>query len=72
MAKSNENFLKRSVKYIKACTDELRYKVTWPTSKELFNSSVIVLVASVILSLFIFLVDQAFEFVMEGIYKLVI
>ena len=72
MAKSNDNFLQRSSNYIKACFDELRYKVTWPTTKELSNSAVIVLVASVILSLFIFLVDQAFEFIMSGIYSLVI
>ncbi len=72
MAKSNDNFLTRSGKYIKACFDELRYKVTWPTGKELSNSAVIVLVASIILSLFIFLVDRAFEFIMSGIYKLVI
>ena len=46
----SKNIFQRSSAYVKACFDELRYKVSWPTPKELSQSAVIVLVASVILS----------------------
>lgn len=73
MAKSKtRNIFSRSLDYCIECYRELRYKVTWPSTKELSSSAVIVLVASVILSLFIFLVDQAFEFIMHNIYGYVI
>ncbi len=66
-----KNFFSRLVDYCDDCYKELKYKVSWPTSKELTNSSVIVLTASLILSLFIFLVDQGFEFIVGGIYKVI-
>ena len=47
---------------------ELVYKVSWPTRSQLVNSSMIVLVASIILSLIIWGVDQVINFIMEHIY----
>ena len=49
---------------------ELVYKVTWPTRKQLVNSAMIVLVASIILSLVIWGVDEVINFVMQFIYGL--
>ena len=49
---------------------ELVYKVSWPTRSQLVNSSMIVLVASIILSLIIWGVDQVINFIMEHIYEL--
>lgn len=73
MAKpESKNVFQRSGAYVKACFDELRYKVSWPTPKELSQSALIVLVASVILSLLIFLVDQILEYGMTGLYRLII
>lgn len=66
-----KNFFERTVDYCKDCYKELKYKVSWPTKKELSNSSLIVLFASLILSLFIFFVDQGFEFIVGGLYKLI-
>jgi preprotein translocase subunit SecE len=43
--------------YIQEATDELLNKVSWPTWPELQNSSVIVLLASVIFALLIFVMD---------------
>jgi preprotein translocase subunit SecE len=40
--------------------NELVHKVTWPTWKQLQSSSILVLVASVIISLIIFLMDYVF------------
>ena len=49
---------------------ELVYKVSWPTRTQLVNSAMIVLVASIILSLIIWGVDEAINFIMETIYGL--
>ena len=49
---------------------ELVYKVSWPTTKQLVNSAMIVLVASIILSLVIWGVDEVINFVMQFIYGL--
>ena len=49
---------------------ELVYKVSWPTRKRLVNSAMIVLVASIILSLVIWGVDEVINFVMQFIYGL--
>lgn len=40
--------------------DELVHKVTWPTWKQLQSSSILVLIASVIIALIIFLMDYVF------------
>lgn len=48
---------------------ELVYKVSWPTRSQLVNSSMIVLVASIILSLIIFGVDKVIASVMELLYS---
>ena len=40
-------------------------KVTWPTRDELTSSTTIVLVVSLVLALFIFVVDQILSFVMS-------
>lgn len=59
------------VNYIKESYNELKNKVSWPTTKELTNSAVIVLIASVIMSLIIGLVDLGFENMMKFIYSLI-
>lgn len=56
--------------YIKESTDELLNKVSWPTWEELQSSSVIVLIASVIFALVIFVMDTSFSRLMKEIYKL--
>ncbi len=40
--------------------DELVHKVTWPSWKQLQSSSILVLIASVIIALIIFLMDYIF------------
>ena len=57
-------------KDIKESYDELVYKVSWPTQKQLINSSVLVLIASIILSVFIWAVDKVFDLLMQFIYSL--
>ncbi|MBQ8100131.1 MAG: preprotein translocase subunit SecE [Paludibacteraceae bacterium] len=55
---------------IKASYTELVYKVSWPTRKELANSAVLVLIASLILALVVWLMDFCFEWLMTLIYGL--
>lgn len=57
------------IKDIKESYDELVYKVSWPTQKQLVNSSVLVLIASIIISVFIWAVDKIFELLMQFIYS---
>jgi preprotein translocase subunit SecE len=56
--------------YIKESTDELLNKVSWPTWPELQSSAVIVLVASVIFAIIIYLMDTSFSNLMKFIYGL--
>ncbi|MBD5204217.1 MAG: preprotein translocase subunit SecE [Bacteroidales bacterium] len=57
-------------KDIKESYNELVYKVSWPTTKELVNSSVLVLIASIILAVFIWAVDKIFDELMQLIYSI--
>ncbi|GAP69246.1 preprotein translocase, SecE subunit, bacterial [Bacteroidales bacterium 6E] len=56
--------------YIEEAYDELVHKVTWPTWKELQSSALVVMVASFIIALVIFVMDISFENIMELIYGL--
>ena len=50
--------------------NELRYKTSWPTKKQLVKSALIVMIASVIIALIIFVMDQAVDRLMHLIYNL--
>jgi len=56
--------------YCKESYDELVNKVTWPSYKELANSAVIVLSASIIIALVVFVIDTIFEKFMELVYAI--
>lgn len=58
------------MKDIKESYNELVYKVSWPTQKQLINSSVLVLIASIILAVFIWAVDKIFNLLMELVYSI--
>lgn len=57
------------VEYIKESYIELTQKVTWPTWRELYNSAVVVLIASVIIALLIYGMDLGIHFVLDKFYK---
>ena len=58
------------VLYIKESYNELVHKVTWPTWPNLISSSNLVIVASIIIALTIFLMDGVFKQVLTAIYNL--
>ena len=49
--------MEKVIGYIKESYNELLNKVTWPTMEDLQNNTVLVLVASVIIALVIFVMD---------------
>jgi preprotein translocase subunit SecE len=48
---------------------ELVQKVSWPTASELRGSAIVVLVASIIIALLIFVIDFSFQGLMKTVYS---
>lgn len=57
-------------KYFQEAYTELVHKVTWPTWGELQNSAILVMIASLIIAMVIWVMDFGFENIMESVYKL--
>ncbi|RZK72476.1 MAG: preprotein translocase subunit SecE [Pedobacter sp.] len=57
------------VQFFKESYEEMTQKVTWPTWGELQNSSVLVLVASLIIAVVIFAMDKGSTFALDTFYK---
>ncbi len=60
--------MNKIVAYIKDAYNELVYKVSWPTREELSSSTLIVMVASLIIALVVFFMDSVFEWVLKFLY----
>ncbi len=56
--------------WLKDYTDELLYKVQWPTFEELQSSTIIVFVSCLLLAVVIFAMDFAFGNIMKLLYGL--
>ena len=56
--------------YIKSSYEELINKVSWPTWSELQSSSIVVAIASMIIALIIYLMDQVFSKALDIFYNL--
>jgi len=57
------------IDFFKESYNEMVHKVTWSKYSELQNSSVLVLVASLIFALFIGLIDLSFENLLKWYYN---
>lgn len=55
--------------YFNESYNELVNKVSWPTWSELRNSAIVVMVASFIIALLIFVIDSSFRGAMKLIYS---
>jgi len=60
---------KKFVNYCKACYDELAHKTTWPTRAELTHSAMVVLSASLIIALVVWVMDIVFKNIMAFVYS---
>ena len=63
------SFIKRIGGAFNASYVELTQKVSWPTSSELTNSAVVVMVASLIIALVVLGMDKAFETILKLVYS---
>ena len=63
-----KKFFNNRLTDIKESYNELVHKVSWPTKSELANSTVLVMVASIIASLVIWVIDLAINEVMKVVY----
>ena len=59
------------VNYIQESYDELMHKVSWPTWTELQGSAIVVSVASLIIAIIVFAMDEVFKNVLLQFYKLI-
>lgn len=64
-----KNFFNNRLTDIKESYNELVNKVSWPTKSELANSTIIVMVASIIASLVIWVIDLCINEVMHLVYN---
>ena len=63
-------FNMRSIKnYFEEAFKELIYKVTWPSWKELQNSAIIVMIATLIIGVIIFVMDFSIQELLGLLYK---
>ena len=60
--------LKTVTNYCKVCYDELVHKTSWPTRAELTHTAMVVLSASLIIAIVVFIMDSVFRFVMSTVY----
>jgi preprotein translocase subunit SecE len=58
------------VSYIQESYDELMHKVSWPTWAELQGSAIVVSVASLIIAIIVFAMDEVFKTILMQFYKL--
>lgn len=54
---------------IEEAYDELRYKTSWPTQKQVVKSVLLVMIASAIIALIILIMDQVVDHLMHFIYS---
>jgi len=57
------------IDFLKESREELK-KVVWPGKEEILNSTLVVLGAVVIISIFLFLVDHLFELLFNSLVRL--
>lgn len=55
--------------FVKESYEEMMTKVSWPKYADLQNSSILVLVASLIFALFIGVIDYGFDNLLNWFYK---
>jgi len=55
--------------YVKESYNELVNKVTWPSFAQLQNSTIVVMVASVLFAIVVLAMDLSFENIMASIYR---
>jgi preprotein translocase subunit SecE len=60
--------MKKILASIKESYNELVHKVSWPSREELSGSTIIVIIASLIIALIVFGMDSLFEWILKLLY----
>ena len=60
--------MKRFIQFVEGSIQELKDNVSWSSWSELQSSSIIVLIASVIIAVIIAVIDLAFKYLIGNIY----
>ena len=63
-----KQFFENRLTDIKESYNELVHKVSWPTKSELANSTIVVMVASIIAALVIWVIDLCIDQIMHLVY----
>ncbi|MCD4694273.1 preprotein translocase subunit SecE [bacterium] len=50
--------------YFRTSLEEIK-KVNWPTKKETYNYTLIVIFISVVIAIFLYILDQSFSFILK-------
>jgi preprotein translocase subunit SecE len=58
--------------YLKDVYVELATKVTWPAWKDLQNSAILVMIASIIFAIVVFVMDFSFEYIIKFVYSILL
>ena len=64
-----KKFFNNRLTDIKESYNELVHKVSWPTKSELANSTIVVMVASIIAALVIWVIDLCINELMHHVYR---
>lgn len=56
--------------YFQDTMSELLHKVSWPTWNELQSSTIVVMVASLIIAIIVFSMDTVFQIIMKFFYNM--
>ena len=63
-----QKYMKNPLKFIQDVKQEA-FKVTWPTSKEVIQGSLMVVAMAIVAALFFLLLDQVLQFFLELVLK---
>jgi preprotein translocase subunit SecE len=69
IAKARSRIMSKLTKYFRETTEEMRYKVTWPSFEELQKSSGLVLIGSLVFAAVVGLMDIIFKTGLEAFYN---
>ena len=63
---SKKGFLKRTVQFLKDVRAEMR-KVTWPSKREVYSTTIVVIIATIFFGFFLYAIDILFSWVIKNI-----
>ena len=63
---SKKGFLKRTTQFLKDVRAEMK-KVTWPSRREVYSTTIVVIIATIFFGFFLYAIDILFSWVIKNI-----